>query len=34
MATLITQEEDPPDIHPTSNLTMAILPKVENKKFV
>jgi hypothetical protein len=34
MPTLITQEEGPPDIHPTPNLTMAILPKVGKKKFV
>jgi hypothetical protein len=30
---LITQEEDPPDILPTSKLTMAILPNVAKKKF-
>jgi hypothetical protein len=34
MPTLITQEEGPPDILPTSNLTMAILPEVAKKKFV
>jgi hypothetical protein len=34
MATLITQEEGPPDILPTANLTMAILPNVAKKKFV
>jgi hypothetical protein len=34
MPTLITQEEGPPDILPTSNLTMAILPNVAKKKFV
>jgi hypothetical protein len=34
MPTLITQEEVPPGIHPTSNLTMALLPNVAKKKFV
>jgi hypothetical protein len=34
MPTLITQEEGPQDIHPTSNLTMDILPNVAKQKFV